>query len=46
METLSAAERILATIRAIPRGEVAGYGHVARIAARMRSAADSVSIAD
>ena len=30
METLSAAERILATIRAIPHGEVAGYGHVAR----------------
>ena len=30
METLSAAERILAAIRAIPRGEVAGYGHVAR----------------
>ena len=30
METLSAADRILAEIRAIPRGEVAGYGHVAR----------------
>ena len=30
METLSAADRILAAIRAIPRGEVAGYGHVAR----------------
>jgi methylated-DNA-protein-cysteine methyltransferase-like protein len=26
----SAAERILAAIRAIPRGEVAGYGHIAR----------------
>lgn len=30
MESLSAADRILAAIRAIPRGEVAGYGHVAR----------------
>lgn len=30
MAALSAAERILAAIRAIPRGEVAGYGHVAR----------------
>jgi methylated-DNA-protein-cysteine methyltransferase-like protein len=30
MADLSAAERILATIRAIPRGQVAGYGEVAR----------------
>ena len=30
MEPASAIERILAAIRAIPRGEVAGYGHVAR----------------
>jgi methylated-DNA-protein-cysteine methyltransferase-like protein len=30
MTELSAAERILAAVRAIPRGEVAGYGHVAR----------------
>jgi methylated-DNA-protein-cysteine methyltransferase-like protein len=30
MEGRSAADRILAAIRAIPRGEVAGYGHVAR----------------
>ncbi|WP_242162628.1 MGMT family protein [Lysobacter sp. M15] len=30
MTDLSAAERILATIRAIPRGQVAGYGEVAR----------------
>lgn len=30
MPDLSAAERILATIRAIPRGQVAGYGHVAQ----------------
>ena len=30
MAELSAAERILAVIRAIPRGEVAGYGEVAR----------------
>ena len=29
MQELSAAERILAAIRAIPRGQVAGYGHVA-----------------
>ena len=30
IESWSAADRILAAIRAIPRGEVAGYGHVAR----------------
>jgi methylated-DNA-protein-cysteine methyltransferase-like protein len=30
MAELSAAERILAVIRAIPRGQVAGYGEVAR----------------
>ena len=30
LESGSAADRILAAIRAIPRGEVAGYGHVAR----------------
>ena len=30
MAELSAAERILAAIRAIPRGQVAGYGEVAR----------------
>ena len=30
MVDLSAAERILAAIRAIPRGQVAGYGEVAR----------------
>jgi methylated-DNA-protein-cysteine methyltransferase-like protein len=30
VEGLAAADRILAAIRAIPRGEVAGYGHVAR----------------
>ena len=30
MGELSPADRILAAIRAIPRGEVAGYGHVAR----------------
>lgn len=30
MADLSAAERILATIRTIPRGQVAGYGEVAR----------------
>ena len=30
MTQMSAAERILAAVRAIPRGEVAGYGHVAR----------------
>ena len=30
MESASAIERILAAIRAVPRGEVAGYGHVAR----------------
>jgi len=30
MPDLSAADRILAAIRAIPRGQVAGYGHVAR----------------
>ena len=30
MSDLSAAERILAAVRAIPRAEVAGYGEVAR----------------
>jgi methylated-DNA-protein-cysteine methyltransferase related protein len=30
MPTLTPAERIVAAIRAIPRGEVAGYGHVAQ----------------
>jgi methylated-DNA-protein-cysteine methyltransferase-like protein len=30
MADLSPVDRILAAIRAIPRGEVAGYGHVAR----------------
>lgn len=30
MAKLSADERIIAAIRAIPRGEVAGYGHVAQ----------------
>lgn len=30
MSTLSAEARILAAIRAIPRGQVAGYGHVAQ----------------
>ncbi len=30
MADLSAAARILAAIRAIPRGEVAGYGEIAR----------------
>ncbi len=30
MPPLSAADRILAAVRAIPRGEVAGYGEVAR----------------
>jgi methylated-DNA-protein-cysteine methyltransferase-like protein len=30
MEAASAIERILAAIRAVPRGEVAGYGHIAR----------------
>lgn len=30
MESTSAIERILAAIRAVPRGEVAGYGHIAR----------------
>lgn len=30
MEQLSAEERILAAIRAVPRGQVAGYGHIAR----------------
>ena len=29
MPELSAAERILAAIRAVPRGQVAGYGHIA-----------------
>lgn len=30
MEPASAIERILAAIRAVRRGEVAGYGHIAR----------------
>jgi methylated-DNA-protein-cysteine methyltransferase-like protein len=30
MTDLSAADKILAAIRAIPRGEVAGYGEIAR----------------
>lgn len=30
MEPASAIERILAAIRAVPPGEVAGYGHIAR----------------
>lgn len=30
MADLSAADRILAAIRAVPRGQVAGYGHVAQ----------------
>ena len=30
MDDLSAADRILAVVRAIPRGQVAGYGEVAR----------------
>lgn len=30
MAELSSADKILATIRAIPAGQVAGYGHVAR----------------
>ncbi|MFT4178955.1 MAG: MGMT family protein [Thermomonas sp.] len=30
MPDLSAAERILAAIRAVPRGQVAGYGMIAR----------------
>ena len=30
MQTAPAIERILAAIRAVPRGEVAGYGHIAR----------------
>ena len=30
MPELSPAERILAAIRAVPRGQVAGYGHIAR----------------
>ena len=30
MSDLSAAERILAAIRAVPRGQVAGYGMIAR----------------
>ena len=30
MDSPTPADRILAAIRAIPRGEVAGYGHVAR----------------
>ncbi len=30
MTDLSAATRILAAIRAVPRGQVAGYGHIAQ----------------
>lgn len=30
MPDLSAADRILAAIRAVPRGQVAGYGHIAQ----------------
>jgi methylated-DNA-protein-cysteine methyltransferase-like protein len=30
MADASAEERILAAIRAVPRGQVAGYGHIAR----------------
>ena len=30
MPELSAVERILAAIRAVPRGQVAGYGHIAQ----------------
>jgi methylated-DNA-protein-cysteine methyltransferase related protein len=30
MAEASAEERILAAIRAVPRGQVAGYGHIAR----------------
>lgn len=30
MADVSAAEKILAAIRAVPRGQVAGYGHIAR----------------
>ena len=30
MADASAAQRILAAIRAVPRGQVAGYGHIAR----------------
>lgn len=30
MAELSAADKILAAIRAIPRGQVAGYGHIAQ----------------
>lgn len=30
MPELSPAERILAAIRAVPRGQVAGYGHIAQ----------------
>ena len=30
MAELSAAERILAAIRGVPRGQVAGYGHIAQ----------------
>lgn len=30
MSEASAEERILAAIRAVPRGQVAGYGHIAR----------------
>ena len=34
MADLSAEARILAAIRAVPRGQVAGYGHIARRAGR------------
>ncbi len=30
MPELSPAERILAAVRAVPRGQVAGYGHIAQ----------------
>ncbi|HEY9540794.1 MAG TPA: MGMT family protein, partial [Luteimonas sp.] len=30
MAEASAEQRILAAIRAVPRGQVAGYGHIAR----------------
>lgn len=50
MPAKSAADRILAAIRAVPRGEVAGYGEIARraglpgrarLVARMLSAGDA-----
>ncbi len=46
MVTKSSAERILAAVRAIPRGQVAGYGEVARRAGlpgRARQAAKVLS---